>query len=235
MGDLQALMAEVTTFAETEYTLALMQGAKLDETQQADIADKVARYTGVSAEFVRRCNLRVNIHQFCKELLRDQSRTVGRLDSRFTGIDRDDSHSMPDHDPSMTAILGPYTATFNAYVREELGYETDLTYEILTGKVRPWKFDPFQNQFVDVAETLREAMSKNPHLQILVANGYYDLATPFFATEYSFNHLGIDKSLQANIKMSYYEAGHMMYIHAPSIERLKRDLADFVRGAVPAD
>lgn len=228
MADLPALLAEVTAFAETTYASALMQGAKLDAATENALAEQLAQYTGVSADFIRRSRLRINIHQFCKELLRDQSRTVGRLDSRFTGIDRDDSGSQPDHDPSMTAIWGPYTAAFNAYVRGELQFESDLNYEVLTQKVRPWNYDKFQNQFVDVAETLREAMSKNAHLRIFVANGYYDLATPFFATEYTVNHLGVDPTLRDNIAMSYFEAGHMMYVHAPSLARLKAELAAFV-------
>jgi carboxypeptidase C (cathepsin A) len=118
-----------------------------------------------------------------------------------------------DYDPSMSNIMGPYTATLNDYVRGELGYLSDLPYETLTGKVQPWSYSEYENQFVYVAETLRKAMTINPHLRVHVANGYYDLATPYLATEYTFTHLGLDESLQQNISMSYYEAGHMMYIH----------------------
>jgi carboxypeptidase C (cathepsin A) len=128
----------------------------------------------------------------------------------------------------MTAIWGPYTAAFNAYVRSELRFESDLNYEILTGKVWPWNFDNFQNQYVNVAETLREAISKNVHLRVHIANGYYDLATPFFATEYTVNHLNLDPTLRANISQSYYDAGHMMYVHEPSLAQLKAALAAFI-------
>lgn len=230
MGDLDTLLEEVEAFAQTEYALALMQGDALDPQRADALAQRIARYVGVSAEFVRRSRLRVNIHQFCKELLRNQSVTVGRLDSRFTGLDRSDVTATPDHDPSLTAIMGPYTGALNAYVRSELGFETDVNYEILTPKVQPWNYSEFQNRFVDVAETLREALSKNPHLRVMVANGRYDLATPYFATEYSFNHLGLAESLRSNVQMFYYEAGHMMYVHEPSLAQLKTDLATFVNG-----
>jgi carboxypeptidase C (cathepsin A) len=132
------------------------------------------------------------------------------LDSRFKGIDRDSVGDEFEYDPSMSNIMGPYTSAFNDYVRGELNFQSDLPYEILSGKVHPWSFAEHENQFVYVAETLREAMTANPFLRIHVANGYYDLATPFLATQYTFNHLGLDESLQKNISLSYYEAGHMM-------------------------
>jgi carboxypeptidase C (cathepsin A) len=135
-----------------------------------------------------------------------------------------------EYDPSMSNIMGPYTSAFYDYVRGELNYSNDLPYEILTGKVHPWSYAEHENQYVYVSETLREAMTSNPFLRIHVANGYYDLATPFLATEYTFNHLGLDESLQKNISMSYYEAGHMMYIHMPSLEKLKRELSNFITG-----
>jgi carboxypeptidase C (cathepsin A) len=117
----------------------------------------------------------------------------------------------------------------NDYVRRELGYESDLPYEILTGRVMPWNYDKYQNQYVNVAEMLRSAMTKNPSMKVFVANGYYDLATPYFATRYTFNHLGLEDELQANISMSYYESGHMMYIHRPSLVKQKADLTQFIQ------
>ncbi len=177
-------------------------------------------------------NLRINIHRFVKELLRDQGRTVGRLDSRFKGIDRDGTGQETEHDPSHSAISGAYTGAFNDYVRRELKFENDMPYEIISDLYENWDYSKHQNQFLDVAETLREAMSKNPFLKIFVANGYYDLATPYFATRYTFNHLGIDAGLQANISMGYYDAGHMMYVHQPSLAQLKQDLGGFVEDAV---
>jgi len=232
-ADLYKTLGEVEAFAEGEYNLALMKGAALPGDEQEQIAGRLARYTGLSQEYVEQTNLRINIHRFVKELLRDERRTVGRLDSRFKGIDRDAAGENFDYDPSYAAIQGPYTAALNDFVRAELEFESDLPYEILTGRVQPWGYDKHQNQYVNVAETLREAMTKNPCLKVFVANGYYDLATPYFATRYTFNHLGLEPSLQQNISMGYYEAGHMMYVHRPSLVRLKADLATFIYSATP--
>ncbi len=229
--DLYTTLSEVESFAQGDYTLALMKGDSLPEDERERIVNELARFTALSAEYIEQTNLRIEIHRFVKELLRGQRRTVGRLDSRFLGIDRDAAGENVDHDPSLTAITGPFTATLNDYLRTELEFESDLPYEILTGRVQPWGYNKHQNQYVNVAETLREAMSKNPHLKVFVANGYYDLATPYFATQFTFNHLGLDPSLRDNISMAYYEAGHMMYIHEPSLAQLKQDLANFLRWA----
>lgn len=231
--DLQRALAEAAAFASREYVLALMQGDALPAEDRARIVEQLARLTGLSPEFVERSNLRIDIFRFVKELLRDQRRTVGRLDSRFTGVDRDAAGEHFEYDPSYTVIQGPYTAALNDYVRRELKFESDLPYEILTGRVRPWKYDQHENRYVSVSETLRATISQNPYLRVFVANGYYDLATPYFATEYTFNHLGLDSVLRANITMAYYEAGHMMYVHGPSLARLKDDLAAFIAASLP--
>jgi carboxypeptidase C (cathepsin A) len=224
---------EVRQFALTEDTLGLMQGAALPEKEKVKIEKKLARYLGLSMDYVKRCNLRVQYFRYCKELLRDQHRTVGRLDSRFLGIDRDAAGEHFEYDPSYAVIQGPYTATFNDYVRQDLNYESDLPYEILNAKVWPWNYEPHQNEFANVAETLRQAMTVNPFLKVYVANGYYDLATPLLATEYTFNHLDIDPMLMDNITMHYYEAGHMMYAHLPSLAQMKVDIDNFLESAVP--
>ncbi len=229
-ADLNKTLAEVEAFALNEYTLALMKGASLAVEEQQEIAQKLARYTGLATEYVQRTNLRINIHRFCKELLRDQKRTVGRLDTRYIGIDRDSAGEYFEGDPSYAAILGAYTSTFNDYIRRELEFESDLPYEILSFKVFPaWQYAQNQNSFVNVAETLRKAMTMNPALKVHVANGYYDLATPYLATRYTFEHLELDPSLQANISMSFYEAGHMMYVHLPSLAKMKETLATFMK------
>jgi len=232
-ADLQRALAESSAFASREYVLALMQGDALPADERARTVERLARLTGLGPEFIERSNLRVDIFRFVKELLRDQRRTVGRLDSRFTGIDRDAAGERFEYDPSYSVIQGPYTAALNDYVRRELKFESDLPYEILTGRVRPWKYDQHENRYVSVSETLRSTISQNPYLRVFVANGYYDLATPYFATEYTFNHLGLDPELRANITMAYYEAGHMMYVHGPSLARLKADLAAFIAAALP--
>ncbi len=236
--DLQArplaeVLAEVKAFALGEYTLALLQGAALPDEDRAGILAQLARYTGLSADWIDRAELRIEIHRFTKELLRDRRRTVGRLDSRFTGIDRDAAGEQHEYDPSLTNIIGPYTAAFNDYVRCELTFESDLPYEILNPRVWPWSYAEHENQYLNVAETLRKAMTVNPYLKVFVANGYYDLATPYCATEYTFNHLGLDPTLRGNISMAYYPAGHMMYIHLPSLAQLRADLAAFLQSAAP--
>ena len=229
-ADLRQTLAEVEAFAEGEYATALMKGAKLPAAEATVIRQKLAWYTGLSESYIEQTNLRVNIHRFTKELMRTERRTVGRLDGRFLGIDRDSAGEHFEYDPSYAQIQGTYTATLNDYVRRDLAYENDLPYEILTGRVWPWSYETHQNEFVNVAETLRSAISQNPFLRVFVANGYYDLATPYFATEYTFNHLELDPSLQPNISMAYYEAGHMMYVHQPSLAQLKRDLDRFLLG-----
>lgn len=228
-ADLATTLREVEQFARTDYALALMQGANLPADERADIAARLARYTGLSADYVARSDLRIRDDRFVKELLRTQGRTVGRLDSRFSGVDRDSVGERNEFDPSYAAILGAYTATLNAYLHDELQFTSDLPYEILTGRVWPWSYSDHENKYVDVADTLRKAMAQNPHLRVHVASGYYDLATPYFATDYTLSHLGLPPELYANISLSTYAAGHMMYIHEPSLEHLNHALAAFVQ------
>ncbi|MCJ7702850.1 MAG: hypothetical protein MUO62_14805 [Anaerolineales bacterium] len=232
-ADLRATLDEVEAFALGAYTQALMQGTALPGDEYEKIVAKLARYTGLSPEYIQQTNLRINIMRFTKELLRDQRRTTGRLDSRFKGIDKDAAGENWEFDPSLAAITGPYTATLNDYIRTELAFESDLPYEILTSRVHPWGYESHQNQYINVAETLRTAMTVNPHLKVLVANGYFDLATPYLATMYTFNHMELDDELQENYAMTFYQAGHMMYVHMPSLEMLKKDLAEFVVSATP--
>ena len=231
--DFHQTLKEVEAFAVGEYTLALMKGKDLPEDERQEITRKLVRYTGLPIDYIERADLRVSIMRFCKELLRAQGKTVGRFDSRFTGLDRDSVGERFEYDPSYTNILGPYTATLNDYLRSQLKFESDLAYEILTDRVHPWNYDTHQNQYVNVTDTLRKAMTTNPYLKVFVASGYYDLATPYMATQYTFNHLGLDKSLQQNVSMSFYEAGHMMYVHQQSLIQLKKDLSCFIQLANP--
>jgi carboxypeptidase C (cathepsin A) len=230
--DLRELLSEVEAFAETDYLLALQMGSRLDAGTFDAIASKLSHYTGLDEGFIRRSDLRIEKFHFMKELLRDQGVTVGRLDSRYRGVDRYGVGSMLEHDPSLDVWMGPYTSTFNDYVRRELGYESDLVYEILNPKVWPWNYEKFQNAYVDVSETLRDTMTKNPGMRVYVASGYYDLATPYFATEHTIAHLGIEPALRDNVEVSYFEAGHMMYVHKPSIEKLGAELRAFVAGSM---
>lgn len=223
------VLEEVETFALETYLPALMEGDELPLERRRTLRHALSRYTGLTPAYIEHTDLRINIHRFVKELLRSEGRTVGRLDSRYKGYDRDAAGENHEHDPSYTAIAGAYTATFNDYVRGELGFESDLPYEVLSFKVFPaWKYDKHQNEFVNAGEDLRKAMTANTFLRVHVANGYYDLATPYFAAEYTFKHLGLPVELRNNIEMSYYEAGHMMYVRKASLERLSATLRDFV-------
>jgi carboxypeptidase C (cathepsin A) len=230
-ADLAKAISQAEVWAGTEYLQALAKGDALTPEERGRVAAQLAKFTGLSRDFVERSELRIHISQFTKELLRDQGRTVGRLDSRYKGIDRNGVGSSPEFDPSLAAITGAYTATLNDYLRGELGYKNDKAYEILTGKVHPWNFSSATNRYVNVAETLRRAMSANPNLRVYVACGYYDLATPFFAADYTVSHLGLNESLRGNITLGYYQSGHMIYVRKPDLAKLKADAAALIAGA----
>ncbi|HEX4722243.1 MAG TPA: peptidase S10 [Pseudonocardiaceae bacterium] len=226
---LEDVLAEAERFAERDYPWALARGNRLTEDERADVAGRVAALTGVSADYVRRVNLRMEHVRFYTELLRDRGLVVGRLDSRFVGWDPDAGREHFVEDPSYSMVYGPYTAALNHYVRMELEYANDLPYEVLTGNVRPWSYKEFEGASVTVAEKLSSAMRANPNLRVHVACGYLDGATPYYASEYVFAHLAIPDELRANIELAYYPAGHMMYVHEPSRRQQSADLADFVR------
>jgi carboxypeptidase C (cathepsin A) len=231
---LRDILEQAELFAEREYHAALFQGTALTPAQRAALAETLARLTGLTPAYLEQTNHRVEIFRFTKELLRTRRRTVGRLDSRFIGRDRDAAGERPEHDPSYTAVQGAYTGAFNSYVRQDLNFASDLPYEVLSALYENWDFSKHQNRYVDVTETLRAALTQNPFLRVLVASGYYDLATPYFATRYTINHLGLEPELQDNIRMTYYEAGHMMYVHEPSLAQLRADLAGFVQETLSA-
>lgn len=225
---LRKVLDEVEAFAGGDYAAALFQGARLPEKARRDIAARVARYTGLTEDYVERADLRIEIFRFCKELLRDRHLTVGRLDSRFTGTDRDAVGEEFEYDPGFAGIYGPYSAAMNDYVRRDLGFEANLPYEVLKAFYVDWGWKDFANRYASVGDALRKAMSVNRHMRVLVASGYYDFATPHFAADYSIDHLGLAPELRKNITTSYYEAGHMMYVHRPSLEKLAAELRAFV-------
>ncbi len=230
---LPAFLAEVRRFALEDYQQALAQGAALAPERRAKIRGQLAAYTGLSEAYIESSDLRVPIHRFTKELKRSQGQTVGRLDARYLGYDADSAGESPSSDPSYSAIMGPYTAAMNHYLRHELEYVDDHRYEILSIAVNQrWDWDqPGRAGYVNVAEDLARAMRSNPHLHVFIANGYYDLATPFFATEYTVDHLRIPAALRSQIELSYYDAGHMMYLHADSLRGLSESLTSFCRRA----
>jgi carboxypeptidase C (cathepsin A) len=160
---------------------------------------------------------------------------AGRLDSRLTGPAPLDTSETVEFDASMTDIRPPYTALFNQYVRAELGYKTDATYYVLGGGILPWDYGTQnENRFVNVSDALRSAFAKNPHMKVFVGCGYFDMATPYFAAEYTFSHMGLPASARKNVAFQYYTAGHMFYIDVPSHRKLKSDITQFIQSAKPA-
>ena len=190
----------------------------------------MSRYSGLSADYVLKANLRVTDPRFRKELLRDRGVSLGRIDARYTGLDADEAGEFQEWDPSNDAFTGPYTALFSNYIRDELKWETDLQY-YTSGRVQPWDYAPYSNRYLNLLNELRTAMAHNPYLKVMVANGYYDMATPFAATEHTFAHLGYEDTYKERVSFKYYEAGHMMYVHPEVLKALKKDVADFVNGA----
>jgi carboxypeptidase C (cathepsin A) len=228
---LEELLAEVERFAVEDYSVALLRGASLDPVGYEAVLRKLARYTGLGRAYLDRCRLRVDMGRFGKELLRDRGRTVGRLDSRYTGIDRDDAGENPETDPSHTAIFGAFAGAFNHYLRTELNYQAETRYQIMAELYNNWNYGDWQNRYLDLSERLRQALSHNPHLRVFAANGYFDLATPYFATQYTFDHLMLPPELRAHLAMGHYQAGHMMYVKESEAGRLAEDVRRFLGGA----
>ena len=229
-GDLSKTLAEAEAFALDEYGPALLQGDRLPAARRRELAAKIARYTGLSQGYVERSNLCVEIERFTKELLRDQGKTTGRLDTRFTGTDLDAVGEQTEFDPASASLDGPYAAAVNDYIRRELKYENDLVYE-RHGEVWPWKWG-FENQYVNVGEYLRQAMTRNPHLQILMTAGVFDLATPYFDAYFTRDHLGLPPELRDHVQIERYQAGHMMYIRKADHAKLKKDVTEFMKRAL---
>jgi carboxypeptidase C (cathepsin A) len=222
------LVSEVEQWAATDYTLALQKGDRLTTPERQDVIARLSRYTGLDQRFIDNANLRVSLNLFRKELLRSERRSVGRLDSRFKGYDANFATDSPEYDPSEAAIRPPYTSTFNNYVRSELGFKTDLEYYILGGGITsPWNWGT-NNSYVDTSVALRNALARNPYLKIFVAMGYYDMATPYYAVEYTLHHISLDPALLRNFSSAYYEAGHMMYIDEKSLAKMRTDVAKFI-------
>ena len=229
-GDLPATLREVEAWAGGAYTVALAKGAALAPEERSAVAERLSRYTGLDRRVVEQNDLRIEIGRFCKDLLRDRGQTVGRLDSRFTGTDRNNAAERPAFDPSLAAIRPPYTSMFNDYVRRDLGFKSDLPYYILGGGIGSWEWGA-ENRFADTSDALGGALTQNPHMRLFVGSGYFDLATPYFATEYTLDHLGLDTGLQERVTRHYYRAGHMMYIDVKELIALRRDVAAFIATA----
>ncbi|MCX6206041.1 MAG: peptidase S10 [Bacteroidetes bacterium] len=228
--DLQKTLKESEQFAIGEYATALIKGGWLTDAEKDAVATKMSYYTGLSKELILQSNLRVGEGRFWKELRRTDGLTIGRLDARFTGRDLDDAGETVSFDPSFVNIDGPFTAAINDYFQKELNFKEEKGYNIF-GDVYPWNYNNVQNQFLNVAESMRDAMAKNPSLKVYLGCGYYDFATPYFTANYDLEHMFLRPEQRKNVKVHFYEAGHMYYINKPSLAQFKKDVDAFYNWA----
>ena len=224
-GDFKKGLAEVQAFAEGEYASALQKGDALTDAQKEHIAAKVAEYTGLSKTFVLRCHLRVSDGHFYKELLRDQGKTIGRLDGRLTGTDATEVGEYPETDPSSDAITPPIVSCLYDYYSRELGYLTDQKYHVY----KPGGGWEFGEGVADTSEDFRACLSANPHMKVLICCGYTDMACTFSGIKYTMDHMDMPTASRKNIEYAYYMAGHMMYIDTPSRVKMGRDVESFIK------
>jgi len=234
-GGLDGLLKDAETFALGDYATALAKGASLTAEERQKIAQRLAGFTGLPADYILTSNLRVAPSRFEKELLRDKSgdgKVIGRFDGRLTGWSVDPAGDNQDYDPSLTGFYAAYTSAFNGYVRQTLKYENDLTYEVLSNRTQPWNYSSGgaggSNGYLYVGDDLRDAMTHNPHMRLLVCSGRFDLATPYFATDYTLNHLTLSPEIRKNISQTYYPGGHMLYHVREGAEKLYKDVTGFM-------
>jgi carboxypeptidase C (cathepsin A) len=230
--DVATFVQQAREFALGEYATALSKGDTLTPAERQAVAAKLAAFTGLSTGYILEAKLRITPDRFQKSLLRDEARVTGRLDARYLGIDHDSAGESPESDPASDAFGPAFVASFNNYVRTDLKFDTDMTYRPTSYDVGgdwDWshRVDGNKAPLFDVAEDLRIAMTQDPHMLVFSANGYYDFATPFFETEYTLHHMGLDDSLQKNLRFGYYESGHMIYMHESALKKLKADLSKF--------
>jgi len=227
---LEDVVREARAFAGGEYALALIKGTSISPSDRSQIVSQLVKFTGLSADYIDKSELRPVIFRFCQELLRDSGEVIGRFDSRYKSAVADRLGEYMERDPSHhPTIGGGFAACINDYLTRELNVNTTLPYEVLTGRVHPWDYSNVENEYLNVSPRLREAIQMNPSLRVWVANGYYDLATPFYGTEYTFDHMFLPERHRKNISMTYYKAGHMMYLLKSELVKMKQDATNFYK------
>ena len=229
-GDLEGTLSAAEKWAATGYLEALNKGDRLTPEERRAAVEKLVHFTGLSAAYVDNRNLRIDNRGFARELLRDQGRMVGFMDSRFNAANLEPGTG-GGFDPTVTTIRPPFTATFNNYVRQELGYSSDLEYFTLGGGIGHWDWET-KNGYADTSDNLRNTLAKNPYMKLFIASGLFDLATPHFATEYTVAHLGVTPELRKNITMRRYRSGHMMYLENVALQQLRQDVRQFIEQSV---
>jgi carboxypeptidase C (cathepsin A) len=227
-ADLQKTIAQAEQWSTETYGPALAKDASLSADERAAINHSLVRFTGLPLDFVEKADLRIRPDRFEGVLLADQRKVIGRFDARLTGFNPEPLDNSTPYDPSLQPYLSAYTATFNDYVRRTLKYENDMTYEVLTGRVQPWNMGPAGNGYLDVSHTLTSAMTDNPRLRVMFVSGYFDLATPFAAANYTIDHMDLSAELRKHIIHNFYEGGHMVYHHRPTLTKLGQDVRAFV-------
>jgi carboxypeptidase C (cathepsin A) len=233
--DLTKTRKEVEQWASNQYAQALAKGDALSAQDRRAVVDQLSRYTGLAKDVVDQADLRIDVRKFTHYLLLDQKLRVGRLDGRFVGPDPQGLLDTPFYDPTSAAILPPFTSIFNNYVRAELGYKSDMPYYVFAfggqSSFEKWDWGSAVKGFPDTAAALREAMTKNAYTKILFMEGFYDLATPYYAADYTVDHLNLPANLRKNIAFATYDSGHMVYLGMDQLAKMKRDVAGFIDSA----